>query len=97
MKKILILAFTKLADQPRVYRQIRFLKDSYHIITAGLNEPRDENTRHIKIKAPTNDFLRDKIPAALLMKFGYIEKCYWNLPIVKEGLKALNASNKLNF
>jgi len=97
MKKILILAFTKLADQPRVYRQISFLKDSYHIITAGLNEPRDENTRHIKIKAPTNDFLRDKIPAALLMKFGYIEKCYWNLPIVKEGLKALNASNKLNF
>ncbi|PQP32843.1 hypothetical protein C6A36_02345, partial [Desulfobacteraceae bacterium SEEP-SAG10] len=96
MKKILILSFTELADQPRVYRQIRFLKDSYHIVTAGLNEPSGENTRHITIKAPTNYFLRDKIPAALLMKFGYIEKCYWNLPIVKEGLKALKALNEIN-
>ena len=96
MKNILILAFTKMADQPRIYRQISFLKDSYHIVTAGLNEPRDENIRHIKINAPTNYFFRDKIPAALWMKFGYIEKCYWNLPIVKEGLKALNASNELN-
>ena len=96
-KNILILAFTELVDQPRIYRQIRFLQDLYDIVTAGFNEPRNENIRHIKIKAPTNYFLRDKIPAALLMKCGYIEKCYWNLPIVKEGLKALSDSNELDF
>ena len=94
MKKILILAFTKMEDQPRIYRQIRFLKDKYHIVTAGLDEPRGENTKHIEIQTPTNDFFRDKVPAVLLMSFGYIEKCYWNLPIVKQGLRALNASNE---
>ena len=96
MKKILILAFTKLAQQPRIYRQIRFLKDSYNIVTAGLDEPEGENTIHIKIKAPTNDFFLDKVPAVFLMSFGHIEKCYWNLPIVKQGLNALNAVNKLD-
>jgi len=95
-KNILILAFTKMADQPRIYRQIRFLKDSYNIVTAGLDEPRGENTKHIEIKAPTNDFFRDKVPAVLLMSFGHIEKCYWNLPIVKQGFHALNASTELN-
>jgi hypothetical protein len=48
MKTILIISFTDLGRDPRVNRQIRFLKDDYNIIAAGTVEPAIDIVRYIK-------------------------------------------------
>lgn len=89
-KQILILTLSHLPNDPRAYRQIRYLKDYYNVTTAGIGKSKEEGIDHIEIESPVNRLLHDKIPVVLFMKFGLFEKCYWNFPIVKEGLKSIN-------
>ena len=43
MQKILIIAFTDLKNDSRVYRQIDFLKEKFKITTVGLKNSEIEN------------------------------------------------------
>ncbi len=49
MKKILIIAFTHLKKDPRVIRQIHFLKQDYQITCIGLSDPSVEGVSFIPV------------------------------------------------
>ena len=49
METILILAFSNPATDPRVNRQIRFLRDTYRVIAVGLAHPEVEGVEFIPI------------------------------------------------
>lgn len=40
MQTVLVVSFTDLERDPRVNRQIRFVRDRYRVIAAGLADPR---------------------------------------------------------
>jgi glycosyltransferase involved in cell wall biosynthesis len=69
-KKILILKFSNISNQPRICRQIEFLKDYYDIYTAGF---KGVDTPHIK------KHFKIKIP---FLPFGLCEKLLWNVNAV---------------
>jgi len=83
-KNVLIIKFSRLENQPRIYRQIHFLKDFYNVVTAGFNEPRNRNSRHINIKIP-------------ITKSGLPDKFFWNLPLINTFLKSLTDLGKQTF
>ena len=49
MKTILIIAFSNPATDPRVNRQIRFLRDTYRVIAVGLAHPEVEGVEFIPV------------------------------------------------
>lgn len=78
MQKILIIAFTDLKNDSRVYRQIDFLKEKYKITTVGLKSSEIENVDFYQI----NPILRSnpkKFFRAFDYKFRKFEKIYWSL------------------
>jgi glycosyltransferase involved in cell wall biosynthesis len=83
-KSILIIKFSKLENQPRIYRQIHFLKDFYNIVTAGFNEPRNGTSEHINIKIP-------------MTKYGLLDKFCWNLPFLNSALTSLTGLGRQRF
>ena len=97
MKKILILSFSDLSRDPRVYRQVIFINERYEIVTAGFGKFNESNIVNINIEKPSNKLLRDKIPIALLMSLKFFETCYWNFPVIKNGIKALDRLNYQSF
>ena len=97
MKKILILSFSDLSRDPRVYRQVVFINERYEIVTAGFGKFNESNIVNINIEKPSNKLLRDKIPIALLMSLKFFETCYWNFPVIKNGIKALDRLNYQSF
>jgi glycosyltransferase involved in cell wall biosynthesis len=96
-KKILILSFSDLSRDPRVYRQLVFIAERYEVVSAGFGEINESNILHVNIEKPSNRLLRDKIPIALLMFLKFFETCYWNFPVIKNGLKALDQLNDQSF
>lgn len=50
LKTILILSFTDLARDPRIRRQIAFLKGHYRIVTAACGAPDDAGVEYISLK-----------------------------------------------
>lgn len=78
MQKILIIAFTDLKNDSRVYRQIDFLKEKYKITTVGLKSSEIENVDFYQI----NPILRSnpkKFFRAFDYKFKRFDKIYWSL------------------
>jgi hypothetical protein len=84
-KNILIIKFSNLSRQPRVYRQIIFLEHSYNVFSAGFDKPASLNkNRHFNIKIP-------------ISKYGLLDKLCWNLPVLNRALVSLNHLNKYKF
>ena len=85
---ILIICFTDLARDPRVYRQILFLKDVYHVTVAGLGDPGINGADFIHIDSALQKFVPRQI-----RKFRQIirqfEKAYWTLPVVQRAYALL--------
>jgi len=78
MQKILIIAFSDLENDSRVYRQIDFLKEKYKITTVGLKSSEIENIDFYQI----NPILRSnpkKFFRAFDYKFRRFDKIYWSL------------------
>ena len=80
-KKILIIKFSKILNQPRVHRQIHFLEEHYDIITAGFDKESNSQRRHINIKIP-------------ITKYGLPDKICWNLPLINSTLKSKSDLNQ---
>ena len=84
-KNILIIKFSKISRQPRVHRQLAFLKHLYNVSSAGFDRPTHLNkNRHFNIKIP-------------ITKYGLIDKFLWNLPLVNRAFSSLYGLNKQKF
>lgn len=78
MKKILIISFSDLKNDPRVYRQIDFLRSHYQVTTIGLNPAQLPGVEFIPI-ARQNHSAIAKASRILAYKLGYFERLYWDL------------------
>ncbi|MDQ7799227.1 MAG: glycosyltransferase [Candidatus Edwardsbacteria bacterium] len=87
-KKILIICFTDIARDPRVRRQISFLKNSYEITVLGSGDPGIAGITylHCPFKHHT---ARQKVVPFLLLAGRQYEKHYWRQSFIKTGLKLL--------
>ena len=77
MKKVLIICFTDLEKDPRVKRQIMFLKDKYEVSTVGLKSAKEENVVFYLIERKSTSFFNN-VKRALFCKFKMFEKVYWD-------------------
>jgi glycosyltransferase involved in cell wall biosynthesis len=82
VKTILIISFSDLKNDPRVNRQIQFLKDSYRVIAAGTEDPELPGVEFIscKLQFPRKN-LRSRVAKAalirLLLCLKQYDQFYW--------------------
>ncbi len=76
MKTILIISFSNLKNDPRVYRQILFLKEHYQVIAAGLADPEIPGVEFIPCTLTKKSLLSRVIKAFLLLTKQY-QHFYW--------------------
>ena len=88
MKTILIISFSDLAIDPRVNRQIRFLREKYRVIAAGLKDPRLENVSFVPVVKKR--FLL-YLFFSLQLPVRSFESWYWSQRQVRDGLKKLSS------
>jgi len=78
MKKILIISFSDLKNDPRVYKQMLFLKDRYKITAVGFTNPEIYNVHFIETRLRKTNMIID-IFRGLMLIFGFFKKHYWFL------------------
>jgi hypothetical protein len=97
VKTILIISFSNLKNDPRVNRQIQFLKDSYRVIAAGTEDPELPGVDFIscKLQFPKKN-LRSRVAKAAVIRFLFYSKqydqYYWipgNKPLILDRLSHL--------
>lgn len=81
MSSILIISFSDLGRDPRVARQISFLRPSHEIVTAGLGPPTEPDAKFVDLAPPANGpkgsaLLRRLSSLALLAGHRY-DSVYW--------------------
>jgi len=86
MKKIMIISLSNLANEPRVYRQIRLLRDKYEISTVGFKKNGLENGTFYRVRVEKNILLR--VIYWFMLIFKMFEKAYW-LRYKKKGYNRL--------
>ena len=79
MKRVLIISFSDLAADPRVDRQIGFLKDRYEIVAAGFAPPRFPVEEFIDITTPPRTKLGHLVDLSRFATRRY-EDVYWKRP-----------------
>lgn len=87
-KTVLILAFSNLEIDPRVRRQIDFLKEDYRVIAAGYQDPKLPNVSFIDIQPNAKNFA-SKLIGALRLLSGFFEDQYWKHPNTLAALRKL--------
>lgn len=88
-KRVLIISFTDLKNDPRVNRQIRFLKDKFEVSTVGLKNVEEDNVVFYPIERKSTSFFY-YVKKALLCKFKMFEKVYWETYKFKDLLNKLS-------
>jgi len=78
MKKVLIISFTNLQNDPRVKRQIIYLNRYYSITTVGLNPVKDLSVEFYKIKPLKRSRLK-RIIRSIKYKLHRFDELYWGL------------------
>ncbi|HEX8196401.1 MAG TPA: glycosyltransferase [Pyrinomonadaceae bacterium] len=76
--KVLIICFTNLHSDPRVLRQISWLKDKYDITTLGLAPSRIEGVAHVQYDEGPASPPIGKLIRAIKYFTGDYESFYWN-------------------
>jgi hypothetical protein len=89
-KKILALSFSPLHSDPRVYRQIMFLKDKYELIAAGFSAPTVDGVQFVSIEHKLPN-LKWKMAAILDLKTGRYENYYWSMYNVRSAWSKLES------
>ena len=84
-KKILVISFSWLHRDPRVYRQLLFLKDQYEITAAGFSDPGIEGVKFIEINCFSRTLVQ-KLFKAVGLKLVQFEKVYWADPTIQQAL-----------
>jgi len=78
MKKILIISFSDLKKDPRVFRQIDYLRNDYHVTAMGWESPELKGVEFYKI-SPVSRSRIDRIKRAIAYKLHRFEALYWSL------------------
>lgn len=89
-KSILIICFSDLLRDPRVYRQIIFLKEEYRVIAAGWNDPLCDGIKFVRLAINTgnkNYFI--KIYNRLKLLFHQFDSYYWTQKVNRHAYKKL--------
>lgn len=78
MKKVLIIAFSDLENDPRVFRQIDYLRKHYRVTAVGWTGPELEGVEFYKIQPIPRSRLT-RMRRAVEYKLRRYEKLYWSL------------------
>lgn len=78
MKHILIIAFSDLENDPRVFRQISFLSREYRISTVGWEPAQVKGVNFYPLQ-PLKRSRLNRVKRAFLYKFHRYESLYWSL------------------
>lgn len=89
MKKALIISFSNIGSDPRIQRQIKILKNDFHLTVLGFGHPDTEDFDFIRL--PHNKLIKNKIVDALLLKFRLFEKFYWSRDDIKDSIDFLKS------
>lgn len=87
-KNILIICFTDIARDPRVKRQISFLKDSYDLTILGSGDPGIAGITYLHCPF-SHHTARQKVAPFLLLAARQYEKHYWRQSFTQSALKLL--------
>jgi hypothetical protein len=78
-KKILIICFSHLDTDPRVHRQLIFLRDYYDVTAAGFGRPGVSGVEFIQLEEKVKrKNLMGKIKSAVNLKTGRFDQFYWS-------------------
>lgn len=88
MKRILILSFSVIRNDPRVMRQIRLLERDYHLAVSGFGPKPDANIEFVALENPRLRPLQ-KLVWAVKLSLRLSESYYWSLPQVRQALALL--------
>lgn len=86
-QRLLILAFSDLARDPRVHRQVAALKDEYCVTTLGFASSYFVDVPHLQVKPHTG--LAPRIKGALLSLLRWDDLYYWSQQPVRDVLQML--------
>ncbi|TXI91479.1 MAG: glycosyltransferase [Neisseriales bacterium] len=89
-KTILILCFSELHKDPRVYRQILTLKDSYNVIAAGWSSPQIDKVNFVQLNKTSNNKAKRIIDGFFKLKLRLFESYYWTNKNNQEAFQKLN-------
>ncbi|MDG2991242.1 hypothetical protein L3556_09920 [Candidatus Synechococcus calcipolaris G9] len=90
--KILILVFSEVWRDPRVYRQIQVLHDRYELTVVGFGRSPHPNVQFIQVP-PFDQQLIHKLRMALWLSLRQYESWYWSDRSVRSALEQLGYPN----
>lgn len=94
-KKVLIICFSRLHRDPRILRQISWLKETYEITTLGYSNSNVAGVRHIQFDPEINRSIFIKFKRIAQFAAKNYESFYWNASMKK--LLEKTAAEKFDF
>lgn len=85
MKKLLVISFSEIKNDPRVYRQVQLLRERYQLTVAGLGDCPMSGIDWIAINTPTRTLL-DRLEYVALLGLRQFEKAYWGRSVHRVAL-----------
>ena len=77
MSKLLVIAFSVIKNDPRVFRQVQSLRDQYQVTVIGLGSCPMSGIDWIAINTPPRTLL-DRLKYIVLLGLRQFEKAYWS-------------------
>jgi hypothetical protein len=88
MARVLVLSFSNLGSDPRVDRQIEFLRARYEVVAAGLSPPRHRVSEFVELAMPQRTVGGKLLGGARLLARRY-DRLYWTHPAHVTALELL--------
>lgn len=93
-KSILVISFSLLSSDPRVYRQLKFLQETEYSITAvGFDDPEIEKIDFIPAFKDSNKRLVERVGNVVNLKLKRFDQYYWSSKTVEDIFKVLALKN----
>jgi len=88
MRKLLIIAFSVIKNDPRVFRQVQSLRDQYQVTVIGLGSCPMSGIDWIAINTPARTLL-DRLKYGALLGLRQFESAYWSRAVYLVALSLL--------
>jgi hypothetical protein len=85
MKKLLVISFSEIQNDPRVYRQVQLLREQYQVTVAGLGSCPMSGIEWVAINTPSRTLL-DRLVDVALCGLRQFEKAYWGRSVHRVAL-----------
>lgn len=89
MTDVLIISFSDLARDPRIARQIEFLRHDFRVTAAGHGSPGVGGIREIDLPEQGRDPLPARLRRLVWLKCGAFERFYWRRRFIQSARSAL--------